>query len=143
MSQHVFLAVDGDNRNPDLREAPITFAGASWNSGDDCELTVERGAKRAVIGVAFEDADREHFVTEQGTETREELQLAAFATAGEILQHHTYVDPADERALAQIAFEWDPPAEDELAADAPVDFFLVVRDMRGGVDMTTRRLCVR
>ena len=140
VSQHVFLAIDGDNRNPDLRRAPITFTEESWNGGDDCEISVEPGGKRAVIGVAFEDADRERFVTAQGVDTREELQLAAFATAGEILQQHTYVDPADERALAQIAFEWDPPVD---GAGSPIDFFLVVRDMRGGVDMTTRRLCVR
>ena len=142
VSQHIFLATEGSaNKNPNLAGAPLTFAGADWAIGD-CP-SIDAGSKRALVGVSFAASDRELYVDNLGAQTREELQLAAFATSGEIIQQHTYVDPADDREVAQVAFEWEPPAKGELVAGAAVEFFLVVRDLRGGVDMTSRTLCVR
>ncbi len=150
VAQHVFVARGADtNHHPTLADAPFTLAAADWGPADDggCDAlpVVDAGSGRVLIGVSFEAADREMFATDDApTLVREELQLAAFATAGEVLQQHTYVDPADERELSPVALEWDPPAVDEVPAEGlRVKFFFVVRDLRGGVDATAREMCVR
>jgi hypothetical protein len=149
VSQHIFLTTaDATNHNPNIARAPFTFDGTSWAHTDQTECgdalpVVKAGSDRKLIGVAFDDSDLELFSTESGP-SREDLQLAAFATAGEVLQHHTYVDPDDGHAVSPVALEWDPPsAEDVPAGGLRVKFHFVVRDMRGGIDATTRELCVR
>jgi len=149
VSQHVFLAAgDATNHNPELAGAPFTVAAGDWDASrsEACEdlPQVEAGGDRVVIGVTFDAADRETFVSRDATEAREELQLSAFATAGEIIQQHTFVDAADARDTSPVALEWDPPAKDEVpAAGLRVMFHFVVRDQRGGVDAAARALCVR
>jgi len=151
VSQHVFLATEGaTNHNPDLGSAPITLAGMDWEPSTDtgCDgalAVVEAGSERMLVGATFDASDRETFpVTDESRPTREELQLAAFATAGEIIQQHIYVDWDDERTASPIALEWVPPSADEVPAGGlRVKFFFVVRDLRGGVDATSRELCVQ
>jgi hypothetical protein len=151
VSQHIFIADDqATNQNPNIAAAPFTFDGAQWDSPDGaaaCDGTlpvVKAGSKRRLVGVTFDASDREAFMKADATPSREDLQLAAFATAGEIIQQHTYVDADDERAVSPVALEWDPPdSEDVPAGGLRVKFFFVVRDMRGGVDATSRELCVQ
>lgn len=152
VAQHVFVARDGDtNHHPTLADAPFTLGGAPWASTDgagagcDGLPQVQAGSERMLVGVAFDASDRETFAAGAAQEpAREELQLAAFATAGEVVQHHTYVDADDERATSPVALEWEPPTADEVPAEGlRVKFFFVVRDLRGGVDAASRALCVR
>lgn len=146
ISQHVFLTTpDATNHNPNIERAPFTVDDASWVQASGCDALpqVKAGSDRKVIAVAFADSDLELFASES-EESREDLQLAAFATAGEVVQHHTYVDPEDGRSVTPVALEWDPPSADDVPADGlRVKFHFVVRDMRGGIDATTRELCVR
>lgn len=149
VSQHVFLSSDAaTNHNPALAGAPFTASGEDWNataaaSCDDLPQ-VEAGGDRVLIGVTFDAADRETFVSRDAAEVREELKLSAFATAGEIIQQHTFVDAVDARETTPVALEWDPPAADEVPAEGlRVKFHFVVRDQRGGVDAAVRELCVR
>lgn len=150
VSQHIFIATDGAaNHNPNLARAPITLAAESWGSNLDagCDGSlpvVEAGSATTLIGVTFDASDREPFAAEADAVSREELQLSAFATAGDIIQQHAYVDSDDDRAASPVAFEWDPPgAADVPAGGLRVKFYFIVRDMRGGVDATARELCVR
>lgn len=146
VSQHIFIAnADATNRNPIVATAPFTFDGAAWETACDGTLpVVKAGSRRRLVGVTFNASDREAFVKGDGAPSREDLQLAAFATAGEIVQQHTYVDADDGRAVSPIALEWDPPEADDVPAGGlRVKFFFVVRDMRGGVDATSRELCVQ
>jgi hypothetical protein len=149
VSQHIFVARDGAaNHNPDLAGAPLTVGGDSWDASDSsaCDDTmpvVKAGTERVLVGVTFQASDRETFTGEAGA-SREDLQLAAFATAGDIQQQHTYVESDDARELTPVALEWDAPkAEDVPAGGLRVKFAFVARDMRGGVDATARELCVR
>ncbi|KAB2902093.1 MAG: hypothetical protein F9K40_07960 [Kofleriaceae bacterium] len=151
VSQHIFIARDGEeNHHPDLAGAPFTLAGADWGGSaapgcDDALPVVQAGSERTLIGVTFGGSDREAFAVDHDpAPRREELQLASFATAGEVIQQHTYVDADDARESTPVALEWEPPAADEVPAGGlPVTFYFVVRDLRGGVDATTRALCVR
>lgn len=146
VSQHVFIAADGaTNHNPQLAAAPIALGGAPWpaaGAGCDGLPIVAAGGPRQVLGVTFTAADRETYVAGDAP-AREELQLAAFATAGELLQQHNYVDADDERPTSTVAIEWDPPGRGDVPAGGRVAFHFVVRDLRGGVDATTRALCIQ
>ncbi len=148
VSQHIFIATAGQtNHNPALAGAPFTIAGNSWDAGagEPCEDTmpvIRAGSERVLLGVTFQASDREAFAGDE--QSREDLQLSVFATAGEIAQQRTYVEADDAREQTPVAIEWDaPPAEDVPAAGLRVKFAFVVRDMRGGVDGTGREICVR
>jgi hypothetical protein len=149
VSQHIFIARDAvTNHNPDLAGAPLTVGGDSWDDSDSdtCDDTmpiIKAGSERVLIGITFQASDRETFVGEAGA-AREDLQLAAFATAGDIRQQHTYVESDDARELTPVTLEWDAPKVADVPADGlRVKFAFVVRDMRGGVDATHRELCVK
>ncbi|HEY4183027.1 MAG TPA: hypothetical protein VGM90_39665 [Kofleriaceae bacterium] len=146
VSQHIFLGTDvATNHNPHITAAPISIAGQAWADGGSCDdlPVVKAGADRTLIGVTFDGSDRETFTAATGA-SREALQLGVFTTAGDVVQLHAYVEADDDRAASPIAVEWDPPSAEDVPADGlRVKFTFVVRDMRGGVDATTRELCVR
>lgn len=151
VSQHIFIASDAvTNHNPNLVDAPFTIAGMTWDRGGEpgcgeASPVIAAGSGKTLVGVTFEGSDRETFaVPGDPTPSREELQLSEFATAGKIKQEYTFVESDDAREVSPVAFEWTPPAASEVPADGlPVTFNFVVRDRRGGVDATTRELCVR
>jgi hypothetical protein len=150
VSLHIFVAHDeATNHNPDIADAPFTIAGATWAApeGIGCRGTlpeVTAGPAQTVLGVAFAAADRETFaVTGDPTPHREELQLSAFTTAGELIQQFAYAEADDTRPRSQLTFAWKTPSTSEIPDDGlPVTFTFVVRDLRGGLDATTRELCV-
>lgn len=151
VSQHVFISRDQEvNHNPELAGAPFTVADAGWapatDAGCDDDLpVVKAGSGRTLLGVTFDATDRETYhVAGEPAPAREELQLSAFTTAGELVQQRSYVDADDDRAATPVAFEWEPPRADEVPAGGlRVKFHFVVRDLRGGVDAASRVLCVR
>lgn len=150
VSQHVFIAHDQEmNHNPELAGAPFTLADASWEPTSDAGCddglpVVEAGSGRTLLGVTFGATDRETYAVAGEAPAREELQLSAFTTAGELVQQRSYVDADDDRTATPVAFEWEPPTADEVPAGGlRVKFHFVVRDLRGGVDAAARALCVR
>lgn len=150
VSQHVFIAHDGaTNYHPDIVAAPFTIAGDAWDhtDGTGCDGLPEiaAGSDTLVVGVTFDASARETFAVADDPEPwREELQLSPFATAGELLQRYAYVEADDARESSLVAVEWTPPDANEVPAEGlRVVFSFVVRDLRGGIDATTRALCVR
>ena len=145
VSQHVFIARDGaTNHHPNVGDAPFSLAGTTWDASDapgcDGLPEIAAGAEGVDLGVAFAPSDRETYaVTGEPTPEREELQVSAFVTAGEFAQQYAYVE-----SDAPVAVEWTAPSASEVPAEGlRVTFSFVVRDLRGGVDATTRALCVR
>ena len=150
VSQHIFLAEAGaTNHHPDLADAPFSLAGATWDASDapgcDGLPEVAAGAKRVELGVTFEASDRETFaVSGEPAPAREELQLSAFVTAGKFAQQYGYVESTDVRPASPVAIQWTAPGRADVPAEGlRVTFSFVVRDLRGGLDTTTRALCVR
>ncbi len=151
VSQHIYVASDArTNHNPNLVDAPFTVAGTTWDPSDEKGCSegapvIAAGSGKTLVGIVFASSDRESFVVPADpTPSREALQLSEFATAGKIKQEYTYVESDDAREVSPVAFEWTPPAASEVpGAGLPVTFNFVVRDRRGGVDATTRELCVR
>ena len=134
--RHVFIAGDQANYNPSLVDADPTVDGVAW-ADSGC---IEAGDERVVLGATLDDGDREQFIATDGTQSREHLELSVFATAGELLQPKAFVDPDDARERASVGVEWMPPEADEDISS--VTFTFVVSDLRGGIDATTRSLCV-
>ncbi|MDB4960287.1 MAG: hypothetical protein JWP01_286 [Myxococcales bacterium] len=150
VSQHIFIARDGaTNHHPNIIDAPFTFAGVAWNDRKEpgCGGLPEISADSndVLVGVAFEASAREMFaVVDEPAPWREELQLSVFATAGELTQRYAYVEADDMREVSPVAVEWTPPTAEEVPAEGlRVTFSFVVRDLRGGLDATTRALCVK
>lgn len=150
VSQHIGIARDGaTNHHPDILDAPFTLAGTTWDEhdGPDCDGLPEiaAGTEKALIGTAFNGAAREMFaVAGDPVPWREELQLSPFATAGDLEQRYAYVEADDPRDLSPVVVQWTAPSADEVPAEGlRVTFDFVVRDLRGGIDSTTRALCVR
>lgn len=150
VSQHVFLARDGvTNHHPDLSGSPFMLADTTWDPsaepGCDGLPEVAAGSAEVLVGVDVDAAARETFsVDGNPMPWREELQLSPFATAGELTQRYAYVEADDDRPVSRVAVQWTAPGADELPAGGlRVTFTFVLRDMRGGVDVATRALCVR
>ncbi len=150
VSQHVFIARDGaTNHHPDLQAAPFALAGAAWAASAEPGCgglpVIAAGSGDVLLGVTLPAAARETFTVEgEPAPWREELQLSPFATAGELQQQYAYVEADDARPASPIAVEWTPPSAAEIPAEGlRVTFSFVVRDLRGGLDGTTRALCVR
>jgi hypothetical protein len=140
------------NHNPHA-EASFTFDGQPWGptrGADGCAglAPVVAGSKDHVIAFASSGADREPYTTMAGdppvpTAAREGLQISQFTTAGKLKSAFTFIDPDDARDSTPVAVKWTAPAADKVPAGAVVTLTFVARDGRGGVDWTTRMLCVR
>ena len=150
VSQHIVIANGGaPNHHPDIVDAPFTVAGTTWDASDapDCDglPEVAAGSEKVRLGLAFDAASRESFaVADDPAPWREELQLSPFATAGDLVERYAYVEADDPREISPVVVEWTAPSADEVPAEGlRVTFSFVVRDLRGGLDATTRALCVR
>ncbi|MEO8550284.1 MAG: hypothetical protein ABI678_09925 [Kofleriaceae bacterium] len=150
VSEHVFIARDGaTNHQPDLAGAPFSLAGAAWDetTGAGCDglPVIAAGTEKVRLGTELAAASREWFaVPADPAPWREELQLSPFATAGELVERYAYVEADDARESSPVVVQWTAPSADEVPAGGlRVTFSFVIRDLRGGVDATTRSLCVR
>lgn len=144
---------DWSNRNPALGPEAFSFAGQPWLAGDAgarcAELPqVKAATKDHVIRIETSASDRESYVIMQGdpqrpTMKREWLQISQYLTAGEFERSFSTIeaDAADERPAVEV--KWEAPAVDKVPAEGlVVRFTFVARDMRGGLDWTTRAVCV-
>jgi hypothetical protein len=145
------------NRRPTLAPDAASFDGAAWlaiATGDEparqgCATSppsaavphvhVEPGkdAPELDLAIATLAADREPI-----DDTRETLQLSSFATDGELSNQFAFIEADDDRAAPTAALTWTPPnAADIPAGGMRVRFTFVLRDGRGGLDVTTRVAC--
>ena len=149
VSEHIVIATGAaTNHHPNIVDAPFTLAGAAWSETDggcDGLPEVAAGTEKLLVGVQFEASAREWFaVANDPAPWREELQLSPFATAGDVVERYAYVEADDTRDESPVVVEWTAPSADEIPAEGlRVSFDFVVRDLRGGIDATTRALCVR
>ena len=84
--------------------------------------------------------DRQTYVAGDTT-AREELQISQFTTAGELGQSFLVVEASNQDPWNDLESKWDAP--ETMTADGRVHFTFVARDMRGGVNLTTRTVCLR
>ncbi len=141
------------NLNPSLAELDLRLDGVSWPALDpsaavqsDCaslEAELPRiAAGTSELAVEFSPAaeNQEPLPTSHPQdEPAEELQLQHFVTAGELERAYSNLDHTT--AGTEVELIWDAPTE--VPADGQVvRFYLVARDLRGGVGWTERTLCV-
>jgi len=144
------------NHSPALAERPFWFDGVAWpaDAGADCASLprVAAGSKGHVIRLTTLAEDRETLVvpaadpsdvTATPTTTREVLQISNFTTAGELGQSYSVVEASDPRSEADLDVKWDAPdSASDSFRDGIVHFIFVARDLRGGVGLATRTVCV-
>jgi hypothetical protein len=127
-------------------------------AGDPNLPQILAGSSEVEIRFRFDPSDRETYqnqVVRNGqptmAEAREGLLLShALTTEGGELEGH-FAELRDERADAEgeITIEYTPPALAGKKAGKPIPqngrlvrFYFTLRDQRGGVDFTTRELCL-
>ena len=143
------------NQNPDLAGSPLTLDGAAWDPpaapdpNDACAglPRVAAGSKDHVITVGTRGADREDYTALLGDPpapvvARERLEISQFTTAGKLARSFSWIEAEDPSEQPTTEVKWDAPKPEEVPAEGKrVDFTFVVRDMRGGIDWTTRAVC--
>jgi hypothetical protein len=91
--------------------------------------------------------DRERYVellpgNEPPREAREVLQISHYLTAGTFERQFSAFEGLDD-SVGPSSVDWDLPAvEDVPEGGLLVRFWWVARDLRGGMAVTERRLCV-
>jgi hypothetical protein len=127
-----------ENANPPLPEDVASIAGEPWNELllDPCDPAAEprvtagsRQALRLDLRGAAERVDGE------GKET---LSIAHYVTSGDLERHFSVVEDGG-RPVVEV--DWSAPAT-APAGGAPMHFYAVVRDGRGGAAWVHRALCV-
>lgn len=160
----VLVRTDKERNDDDLRVQEVWPAlglpeeQLPWT---DCEasdlLKVEAGSGEHLIRVRFDASDREHY--EYETEEfdklvlkreREELLLSHAITeyGGTLSGHFSVVERNTSDAEAEVEITYTPPKQSDKAEERVpkggrlVRMFFALRDGRGGVDFTTRELCL-
>ena len=158
------VAPDGatPNRHPVFSNDVIELGGAAWDPatataaapGDACDAasglpviaaTPTGGAViEQEIRIVSDGDDRETFTPDGATMAQlEELQISNFTTAGKFVSSYAAIFATDTRPDADVTVKWEPPAAADVAGGGEVvTFHFVIRDLRGGLDVTSRALCV-
>ncbi len=135
---------------------PLEFEGCATDPRFD-NLKVKVGSDEHLIRVRFDAKDRETYEVEELklNETmivtkREELLVSHAATkfGGKLGRYYSVIPREQSDKTAEVELDYTPPAKSDdaekrvTAAGRLVRFYFVVRDQRGGVDFTTRSLCL-
>jgi hypothetical protein len=158
------VAADGatPNRHPVLSNDVIQLGGVDWDpatttaaaAGDACDATTGlpvvtatpagKDAVKQEIRIVSDGDDRESFTPPGKTAAQlEELQISNFTTAGKFESSYAAIFATDTRPDADVTVKWEPPAAATVDGGGEVVlFYLVVRDLRGGLDWTSRALCL-
>lgn len=156
------LVPDGQapNQRPNLANDLVELGGNAWttpamgDSGSPCDgadgmPVVNARADGASdtkqeLRLVTDADDRESFTPPNKTAPElEELQLSVFATAGKFDSSYGAIYANDTRPDADVTMKWAPPRAAEVPPGGmTVQFHLIVRDGRGGLDLTHRSLCV-
>jgi hypothetical protein len=144
---------DNANLSPSLQSAQVELDAASWSSWREPSPNGPGCLDLAPMVPSVKAASHSHEITltlagdqseplavvSSHSATRETIQLSHYVTAGELERAYSIVD--FEQPPARVKLHWSAPAV--VAADGQlVRFYFVVRDGRGGVDWTTRAVCV-
>jgi hypothetical protein len=139
---------------------PVRDAAAAlpWdNCAADATLPqVRANSGEHTLRARFDPGDREDYTytipfngVPETRSGREALTLTHAITleAGELNRSLSKLDPEDDDAQAEISFRYTPPKKGKSADSIPdsgrlVRFYFTLRDERGGVDFTTRELCL-
>lgn len=130
-----------------------------WGTcADDPSLPkIQGGSDEHTIRVRFDREDREQYQYEIQSNgqtvlrsARETLALAHALTerGGSLARWDSQLDPDDPDSEAEISFGYTPPKQSDVAEKRIpelgrlVRFYFTLRDQRGGVDFTTRELCL-
>lgn len=155
---------DAGNAPPSLGDDALTLDGTGWSMGaGDANLSASGGPcaddttqprvvlvddQKHEVVVAIDAADREGIPAASGASAspgREAAQVSAFTTLGSFQTQFRTVPAQDERPTTPLDFKWTPPSKADAALGAQgrlVRFVFVLRDGRGGLDVTTRTLCL-
>jgi hypothetical protein len=149
------------NRHPVLTNDAVQLGGADWApapataaaAGDACDATTGlpvvaatpagQDAVKLEIRIVSDGDDRETFTPPGQTVPQlEELQISNLTTAGKLDASYGAIFATDTRPDADVTVKWAPPAaRDVNGSGEVVVFHFVVRDLRGGLDWTSRALC--
>jgi len=149
------------NRHPVLANDVIQLGGVDWDpatataaaAGDACDATTGlpifgatpagKDAVKQEIRIVSDGDDRETYTPAGATTPQlEELQISNFTTAGKFDSSYAAIFATDTRPDADVTVKWAPPAaRDVTGGGEVVVFHFVVRDLRGGLDWTSRALC--
>jgi hypothetical protein len=155
---------DGEtpNHHPAMGNDVLEIGGAPWDPatataaapGDACDasgglpvVAATPDGKDAIkqeIRIVSDADDRETYVPMGKTVAQlEDLQISTFTTAGKFESSYAAIFGTDARTDADVTVKWEPPAASAVPATGQVVVFhFVVRDLRGGLDITSRSLCV-
>jgi hypothetical protein len=155
---------DGEtpNHHPTLGDDLLALGGATWDpttataaaAGDACDasgglpvVAATPDGKDAVkqeIRIVSDADDRETYTPAGKTVPQlEDLQISNFTTAGKFESSYAAIFGTDTRPDADVLVKWEPPAASAVPAGGEVVIFhFVVRDLRGGLDWTSRAVCV-
>jgi hypothetical protein len=140
-----FAGPGEDNDNPTFTPDSLTLDGASWSASAadaSCPGTlseVHAGTKHE-IGVRMQDSDFDTLLQLSPEDpSRETLLVSQFSDAGQLANTFSSLTPDTPGLRSDV--DWDAPTQADVGG-APVHFYFVVRDARGGEDFATRALCV-
>jgi hypothetical protein len=146
------------NRHPALANDLVELDDAAWttepigDAGAPCDATaglpvVVAGSAERHVRLVTDGDDRESYLPPGApagsAPVLETLQLSNFATAGKLAGSYQAIAATDTRPDADFVAKWTPPAPADVPAGGlTVNFHLVVRDGRGGLDWLHRAVCV-
>ena len=145
------LEAGESNTNPSLAGAALTFDAMPWPAPDaallartDCsaqdqapELPVVSAEGRSHTIAAVVPASSRDVVDGLDGAALESLQISHYSTAGKLASVYSAIDGAAEG----FTTSWRAPKAVPEAGGL-VRFYVVARDLRGGVDWTIRTACV-
>ncbi len=155
---------DAPNHRPNLANDAVLLNGTPWGATDtapapgaSCDATSglltitarassgadPSDAEKLPIRLITDADDRESFVAPGAAALAlEELQVSSLSTAGAFDSTYAEISATDLRPDADAVMTWGPPS---FTAVPPgglvVQFHIVVRDGRGGLDWIHRSLC--
>jgi hypothetical protein len=167
IARYVIPFIAGDaapNHHPNLANDRLDVGGVEWttpvagDSGAPCDgsdgtpvVTArpdDDDDAKVELRLTTDEDDRETYTAAPmdgttPTPTLEELQISLFATAGKFESSYLAIFKDDTRPNADVTVKWKPPkAADVPAGGMTVQFHFVMRDGRGGLDLTHRTLCM-
>jgi hypothetical protein len=147
------------NHHPDLADAELLLDGKPWlvapaaGSGgaagaagaatddsfaDPCDADdaprVTAG-RTVTLRLTLSETAREARAQNQAFGALETLQISHLSTVGELERPFTVLEPSDSELTAELT--WKAPK-----SGGPAHFYIVVRDLRGGVSWLERSVCV-